>query len=140
MLKYISEDFSQLEAKCSSFSEDEQYVKDKGIGEKSLWFQLVIKNGNDVGGFCFTEMQGCRHVVISSGTYLNTKYRNTNYSDLFRKLKNQVAKEMGYSVMIATVDLTNIPAFKSMLKSGYNICKTFPAEGKNLGFGVKQVV
>jgi hypothetical protein len=93
-----------------------------------------------IGWFRFSTLQGNCGVVVSSDTLLNNGFRgNPLYSQKFRDAKEQLVRQLGYSAMIATTQMSNIPAVGNMFKSKYRIVETFTnARTNNLcGIGVK---
>lgn len=122
---------------------DDDYILEE---HKELWqetrfdvFRVSENSRINIGQFRFSSLPGCPGIVVSHGTFLNKNTRGQGLSDDFRKLKERLAKELGYSVMIATVDLSNIPGVGNLMKSKYDICKTF-RNGRSdheVGFGWK---
>ena len=93
----------------------------------------------ELGYFYFSPMPGCCGIVISHDTFLNKNFRGSAVSDPFRKIKNELAKQLGYTVMIATTQMENLPGVGNMMKSGYKIPLTFTNKRTNnlLGLGYK---
>lgn len=115
---------------------------DKGLYEEVKFYVKRKNHLNteyDIGNFTFAPMSGCCGVVISSFTFLEKIHRRTFNSKAFREIKEQFAKDLGYTMMIATTQMKNIPAIKNMFKSNYEIVKTFTNKrtGNFLGFGMK---
>ncbi len=98
-----------------------------------------------IGTFTFAPMYGCCGVVISAFTYRKNIDRTIDgqgvESDVFRYAKTEFAKALGYSAMIATTQMANIPGVKNMFKSGYKFSDPFVnGRTKNLlGFGFKKL-
>lgn len=118
---------------------------DKGLynSEKfNFEYRLYEKEEyNRIGGFTFSPMKGCCGIIISSYTWLDPKFRGGFASDAFRKAKEDFARHLGYSIMLATTQMHNIPAVGNMRKSGYKIVKTFSNKrtGNLLGLGIKEL-
>lgn len=78
----------------------------------------------EIGMFCLSPMPGCCGVVVSHHSNLNEKSRHSGLSQPFRDAKAEVAKLLGYTVMLGTTDMANIPALGSFFKI-YHIFHTF---------------
>ena len=122
----------------------ESELPEKGLFKTTKFRFCSIGNreGSEIrelGSFYFSPMPGCCGIVISHDTFLNKNYRGTDVSDAFRKIKNELAKELGYTVMIATTQMTNLPGVGNMMKSKYKIPLTFTNKRTNnlLGLGYK---
>ena len=117
--------------------------QEKGLDDLgSVFFNIHrVTDHSDsfIGHTFFSAMPGCCGIVVSHGTYLTEYTRHTGLSQPFRDLKELIAKKLGYSAMIATTQLDNIPAVGNMLKSKYNIRHTFTNSrtGNLLGVGFK---
>lgn len=94
-----------------------------------------------IGGFSFTTLPGCCGVVVSHNTWLTEQTKHSGVSDPFRELKEEIAIKCGYSMMIATTDMSKVPSVGNMIKSKYNIFKTFTNKRTNhlLGIGYKLI-
>ena len=129
----------------TAFSESKNALQGgEEVPEKGLFSEayFVFKVGNLVlGSFRMSPMPGCCGVVISHDTHLNPQHRNSGYSDRFRELKEALAKHLGYSVVIATTQMHNLPAVGNMYKSKYNMVDTFKNSRTNnlIGIGIKHL-
>lgn len=90
----------------------------------TLW-RVTKDSEYEIGRFTLAPMPGCCGIVVSAHTYLNPNDRHKGLSNSFRALKHKLAKDLGYTVMIATSQTKDIPAFGNMLKSKYNIVNVF---------------
>lgn len=122
--------------------EADEYQQEKGF-ETTTEFKLYHIRSEKIliGGFCFTTLPGCCGVVVSSGTWLTEHTKHSGLSNPFRELKEEIAKKCGYSMMIATTDMSKIPSVGNMIKSKYNIFKVFTNKRTNnlLGIGYKLI-
>ena len=130
-----------LLAKCPALdNHDEEYIG-KGLSRETLFYIYNTENPMiaSIGRFTFAPMPGCCGIVVSCFTWLHENHRRSSWSPMFRELKEEVAKRLGYSMMIATTQMDNIPAVQNMLKSKYHICRTFNNKRTNhlLGLGYK---
>lgn len=94
-----------------------------------------------IGHFYFSPMPGCCGIIVSHHTYLNRDKRSSGFSEPFRNLKEELAKKLGYTRMIATTQMDNVPGVKNMFKSKYRIVDTFTNKrtGNLLGLGIKRL-
>lgn len=94
-----------------------------------------------IGHFFLSAMPGCCGVCVSHAAYLSPDNRHSGLRHPFRDIKPFIAKRLGYSMMIATTIMTNIPALKSFLDSSYRVSDTFtnPRTGNVIAFGTKKI-
>lgn len=129
----------------SNTGEEDNYLFEDGKGlDKQVNFKLyrVSKTSkHEIGSFSFSPMPGCCGVVVSHFTYLHKDMRGQGLSDAFRQLKEDLAKALGYSMMIATTQMENLPAVGNMMKSKYHMPVTFTNKRTNklLGLGYKVI-
>lgn len=108
-----------------------------------LFFVNASLNGREseeFGRFRFSTIQGIgTAILVSSDTFVTERWRRTIWSEKFRWMKADVARELGCSLMIATADASNVPAYKNLLKSGYKISNTIinKQTGHPVSFGTK---
>ena len=97
---------------------------EKGL-TKAVTFDVFFMedvNKKPIGAFTFNPMPGCCGVVISTGSYLRNRIcggRN------FHRLKEFVARELGYSRMLATVETSNFPELIGAAKNGWKLHEAF---------------
>lgn len=79
-----------------------------------------------IGGFTFSTMPGCCGVVVSTNSYILDGLRGDKVlGRIFHKLKEHVARELGYSKMIATVQALNLPEVIGGSKAGWKLAEPF---------------
>lgn len=114
---------------------------EKGFTSTELFRVYLTTIAGDIliGEFQLSPMPGCCAVVISHNSLVKEQYRGTIASQQFREVKTEIAKKAGYTVMIATSKVNDIPASKNMQKSGYRIVSEFTNKRTNnqLHLGVK---
>lgn len=115
-----------------------------GLGGQTAVFELfrcTVDTEFPIGSFSFTEMPGCCGIVVSHATYLTEQTRHSGLSDSFRGLKEALAKELGYSLMLATTIMTLPASVGNMIKSKYKIDNVFVNKrtGNNIGLGIKKL-
>lgn len=136
-----------LEARTPAI--EDEYMKpeyaEKGLdGLGTIGFEILrVTNHSEyvVGRTYLTQMPGCCGIVISHQTTLKEENRHSGLSDPFRELKNELAKHFGYTLMMATTRVDNIPACSNLFKSKYKVLKTFLNKRTNnyLWLGIKEI-
>lgn len=67
-------------------------------------------SSTDIGHFSLEPMPGCCGVIVSTGSYLEPHQRGDhNISRWFHELKAETARKFGYTTMLMTTQLRNIP-------------------------------
>lgn len=56
-----------------------------------------------VGRFALTIIPGNRRVVLCHGTWIEPQYRGKGYGKKWNELKEEIARESGFNLMIGTV-------------------------------------
>ncbi len=102
-------------------------VEEKGLlqGESFSVYNPVGEAKLTVAVFRFEPLPGCCGVVVSTASYINTEWRGSWVGPEFHKLKEELAKNFGYSLLLATTQLSNIPEVVSSSKARWRIVKTF---------------
>lgn len=107
--------------------------KAKGIEQGSFCSFVVYRQRNEagaeerkLGGFTFSTMPGCCGVAVSTASALNEGWRGIKViGEMFHKLKEHVARELGYSKMIATTQALNLPEVIGGSKAGWKLGEPF---------------
>ena len=133
----------KLQARSGRDDDDYLLTEQKGL-DKTIRFKLFRVSNNsehEIGGFSFSPMPGCCGVVVSHETFLTPDNRGTGLSDPFRELKHEFAVALGYSLMIMTTQMKNLPAVGNMMKSGYISPVTFTNKrtGNLIALGYKEI-
>ena len=115
-------------------------VKDnKGLTSATCF---KLKDGeNEIGQCVFAPFPGCCGAVISTETIIHPKYRKLGYAREFHMLKAKLAHRLGYSLLVATTQLSNLPEVIGASKQRWKFVKTFKNKrtGNELGLMVKDV-
>lgn len=119
----------------------EDYVKEKGLESEVLFIAKTTYNDAKVGHFRFSPMPGCCGVVVSHDTHVVPEWRGSGASRHFREIKDLVARELGYSCVVMTTQMHNVPAVKNMFNRGFKVAGTFNNKRTNnlLALGWKHV-
>lgn len=84
------------------------------------------ESGKDIAGFTLVEQVNCCGLLISTKTFVNIGYGKMGIAQEMMPLKEAIAKEFGYSSMMATVNMTGNPAEVHILeKFGWSCVNSF---------------
>lgn len=102
---------------------------EKGLYKEQTFkvqWERTDKSREDVGQFTLAPLPGCCGVVVSTGSWLHTKQRGLQYISVsFHEIKELVARHFGYSLMLSTVQLRNLPQIISGSKAGWKYIHHF---------------
>jgi hypothetical protein len=137
------DDNTKLIAKPSNIDLDNEYRVLDSIKEYPTLFCVYLSSdmNDNIATFSFQMFPRCPAIVCSLDTFSEVRLRGTNVSAAFRKLKNKVAKDLGFNTMIATANSGDVAAFKNMQKSGYQIVDSFNNRytNHNVVIGIKSL-
>jgi hypothetical protein len=98
----------------------EEFDRDKGL-EQPVRFSVSFTNSEkEIGSFAFAPMPGCCGVVVSIHSSLQCRQGKA-----FHALKEHVARELGYSRMLATTETGNFPELIGAAKAGWKMHPAF---------------
>lgn len=92
----------------SASAEAAYYIGDERRGVENLFFV-----------FHLVTLQNCKHILISYATKVGEAWRGKGISYRVHKIKEQIAQFLGCSALMCTVNNSNIPEVKSLLKTGW---------------------
>ena len=115
-----------FEARCL---EDIDIAREKGLFEQAhftvhVGWESGYQPERELGYFKLHPMPGCCGVVVSTDSFLELQERGT-FSKQFHYLKEYVAKELGYSLMLATTQTSNFPELIGAAKNGWKLHPAF---------------
>jgi GNAT superfamily N-acetyltransferase len=100
------------------FSMDSYYdSKDNINGGKFRIYTLP--NFELVTIFTLEQMKGCNGIVISRSVEITPDFRGKGYGSAFCTMRENIAKDFGYSLIVCTIVVGNIPQEKIMAKNGW---------------------
>jgi GNAT superfamily N-acetyltransferase len=92
-------------------------------------FRLVIAirtGGKEIAGFTLMEMINCCGIAVSTRTFVKDGHRGEGIAQEMMPLKETLAREFGYSSIMATVNMTGNPAEVHILeKFGWTCVNKF---------------
>lgn len=65
------------------------------------------------------QMPGCCGILISTGVYVDKDYRNKGINKVLNQFRIQVAKKLGYGILLCTDVKSNIPQQKTLEANGW---------------------
>ena len=113
------------------FSYDLMGYEGKGLDRPVQCQVHYNTNNKNWAGFTLAPLYGCCGVVVSSASS-NTRLDSAQ----FHKIKAHIAKWLGYSLMLATVECTNFPEVIGAGKNGWNFVDSFTNKRTNHLLGV----
>lgn len=93
-------------------------------------------------GFTLVQQVNCCGALVSTRTFVNEKYRGQKLAQQMMPLKEAIAREFGYSVLAATVNISGNPAEVHILqKEGWQKGYEFlnKRTGNQVGFFFKEL-
>lgn len=78
-----------------------------------------------VGEFTLAPLYSCCGVVVSSYTCIFEQHRGKRYAKIMQTAKEAIARLLGYSMMLATVEVSNIPEIVSASNAGWRVKEIF---------------
>ena len=94
-------------------------------------------NYMDIAGFELIQQINCCGILISTQTWVDKKYRRMGYAQVMMPIKEAFAKELGFSLIMATVNITGNPAEVHILeKFGWKLKDSFVNKRTNNTVGI----
>lgn len=98
---------------------DDAYLKIEP-GEYPYMRQYVIRSYNkDITSFCLTQMVGCCAICVSSNVYVHPEYRKRGINKVGNRIRQWIAKEQGYSILLCTDAADNEGERKTLEANGF---------------------
>jgi GNAT superfamily N-acetyltransferase len=113
------------------------YIKDNPNGIK---FKVMNKY-NIISEFKLIQMSGCCGICISTGTYVSPDFRGKGVNILLNNFRIDIAKHLGYGLLMCTDLKSNTPQMKTLNKNGWKHIHEFknPRTGNILNVTVKEL-
>ena len=89
-------------------------------------FEIIdIDKGLIVTKFKLVQMEGCNGIVISKNVAIYEGYKGKGYGSILCDLREQISAYMGYSAIMCTCVLGNLPQQKILAKNNWVIVSEF---------------
>ncbi len=86
--------------------------------ENSSIYQVMCpKLSHKISRFILRGMPGCHGVCINHAVEVFDPYKNRGIGTILNDMRNEIARDLGYGVMVCTVVSTNIPQIRIMEKN-----------------------
>lgn len=67
-------------------------------------------NGHDMAGFTLVQQVNCCGILVSTQTFVREHFRGQNIAQDMMPIKEALAREFGYGMLLATVNISGNPA------------------------------
>lgn len=106
------------------------------IGDRDLKEVFPVQFYLDVGryqaaAFSFQTMPGCSAVVLSIHSYVQHKYQGKGLGTLLNAFRIELARAYGYSLILCTSELNNVPQRRILYRNNWEDYITFQAKGQD---------
>ena len=91
------------------------YIKDNNRG---IEFKVLNKD-KIISQFKLIQMSGCCGICISTGTYVNPDFRGKGVNIILNNFRIDIAKHLGYGLLMCTDLKSNTPQMKTLDKNGW---------------------
>ena len=114
------------------------YIKDLPSGLK---FRVINVEGVVISQFKLIQMPGCCGICISTGTYVHSEFRGKGVNSLLNNFRIDIAKHLGYGLLMCTDLKSNISQMKTLDKNGWKHIHEFknPRTGNILNVTIKEL-
>ena len=113
------------------------YIKDNNRG---IEFKVLNKD-KIISQFKLIQMPGCCGICISTGTYVNPEFRGKGVNIILNNFRIDIAKHLGYGLLMCTDLKSNTPQMKTLDKNGWKHIHEFknPRTGNILNVTIKEL-
>ena len=128
-----------VDSLCTEVDDGDEF-KEKGLqGPKRFPCRIVSTvagGGPEIAYFWLNQFPGCCGLVVSTDSWMEPSWRGTKWGKDFHALKSLVAKHYGYTAMIMTTQLRNIPEVVGAAKARWHFCHFFRNKRTDNDIGV----
>ena len=113
------------------------YIKNNNHG---IEFKVLNKD-KIISQFKLIQMSGCCGICISTGTYVNPEFRGKGVNIILNNFRIDIAKDLGYGLLMCTDLKSNTPQMKTLDKNGWKHIHEFknPRTGNILNVTIKEL-
>ena len=113
------------------------YIKDNNRG---IEFKVLNKD-KIISQFKLIQMTGCCGICISTGTYVHPDFRGKGVNIILNNFRIDIAKHLGYGLLMCTDLKSNTPQMKTLDKNGWKHIHEFknPRTGNILNITIKEL-
>jgi len=85
----------------------------------------------EIAQFRLFQLPGCCGVCVPSGAWTSAKYRKKGINTLLNKFRIELARHMGYTILLCTDTNANVPSKKTLAKNGWKDIYQFKNKRSN---------
>lgn len=100
---------------------DLSYIKD----EQGLFMLIKTRTDKNISTFRLLQMPGCCGICISTQNFIFDEFRGRCLNNIFNKFRMNVARHLGYTILLCTDLHDNEPQKKTLVKNGWKDIYSF---------------
>ena len=114
------------------------YIKNNN---KGLEFKVLDNNNEIISTFKLIQMIGCCGICVSTNTFVTHKYRNKGVNTILNNFRIDIAKELGYGLLLCTDVSNNTAEVKTLDKNGWKHIYNFenPRTSNKINISIKEL-
>lgn len=114
------------------------YIKNNNSG---IEFRILNIESVVVSKFKLIQMSGCCGICISTETYVYPEFRGKGINIILNNFRIDIAKHLGYGLLMCTDLKSNTPQMKTLDKNGWKHIHEFknPRTGNMLNITIKEL-
>ena len=114
------------------------YIKNNN---KGLEFKVLDNNNEIISTFKLIQMIGCCGICVSTGVYVHNEYRNKGVNTILNNFRIDIAKELGYGLLLCTDVSNNTAEVKTLDKNGWKHIYNFknPRTSNKINISIKEL-
>ena len=114
------------------------YIKNNPNG---LEFKIINIESEIISTFKLVQMIGCCGICVSTGVYVHNEYRNKGVNTILNNFRIDIAKELGYGLLLCTDVSNNTAEVKTLDKNGWKHIYNFknPRTQNNINISIKEL-
>ena len=101
----------------------------------------IISNNTIISHFKLIQMIGCCGICVSTGVYVHNEYRNKGVNTILNNFRIDIAKELGYGLLLCTDVSNNTAEVKTLDKNGWKHIYNFknPRTSNKINISIKEL-
>ena len=101
----------------------------------------IISNNTIISQFKLIQMIGCCGICVSTGVYVHNEYRNKGVNTILNNFRIDIAKELGYGLLLCTDVSNNTAEVKTLDKNGWKHVYNFknPRTSNKINISIKEL-
>ena len=100
--------------------------------EAGTYTVKLKESGDEIATFSLVPMINCCGIIVSTKAGVHANYRNKGLGTILNSLRIDIARELGYGILLCTDVMTNEPQQKILKSNGWKaICDFINPRTKN---------